>query len=131
MDALLGTAVNFAVGRLFKWIKGMPKLSAKVQQLKQVFPDFEGYDEFVKGCSHAMEALQTMSNERDVVAARGCMTDAMFDVWLEAVAIADSEDHTLEVTQCKVLNACVVNVAVDKAKAAPPKPPPPHKISRL
>ncbi len=118
----MGTAVNFAVSRTFKWIKGMPKLSRKVQRLKQVFPDFEGHDEFVKGCSQAMEALQTMSNERDIVGARGCMTDAMFDIWQQAIALADSEDHTIDVTQSRVLNACVVNVAIDDLKAPPPLP---------
>jgi hypothetical protein len=35
----------------------LPKLSRKVQRLKDVFPDFEGHDEFVKGCGQAMEAL--------------------------------------------------------------------------
>ena len=120
MDAIIGTAFNFVIKRTFNWIKGMPRLSAKVRHLKAIFPDFEGHDEFVKGCGQAMEALQTMSNQRDIVGARGCMTDAMFDMWQQAIALADSEDHSIDVTQSRVLNACVVNVAIDDLEAPPP-----------
>jgi hypothetical protein len=95
----------------------MPKLSDKMQRLQHVFPDFGAYDEFVKGCSQAMEALHVLSNERDVVGARVCMTDTMFDMWQQAIAAAQSEDHAVDITQCKVLNACVVNVAIDETKA--------------
>ena len=95
----------------------MPKLSHKMQRLQLVFPDFGGYDEFIKGCSQAMEALHVLSNERDVVGARVCMTDTMFDMWQQAIAAAQSEDHAVDITQCKVLNACVVNVAIDETKA--------------
>jgi hypothetical protein len=95
----------------------MPKLARKVQR---VFPDAASYNDFISGCSHAMEALQVMSNERDIAGARGCMTDQMFDIWQQAVALAESEDHSIDVTQCKVLNACVVNVAVDETKARGP-----------
>jgi hypothetical protein len=116
IDAIFGTALNFIVNRTFQWIRGMPKLSAKIRQLKEAFPDFEGYDEFVEGCGSAMEALQAMSNNSDIVAARLCMTDSMFEVWQQAVALADSQDYTLEVVQCKVLNACVVDVVIDKSK---------------
>ena len=55
-----------------------------------------------------------------IVAARGCMTDAMFDMWQQAIALADSEDYSIDVTQSRVLNACVVNVATGDLEAPPP-----------
>ena len=44
----------------------------------------------------------------------------MFDMWQQAIALADSEDHSIDVTQSRVLNACVVNVAIDHLEAPPP-----------
>jgi hypothetical protein len=44
----------------------------------------------------------------------------MFDMWQQAIALADSEDHSIDVTQSRVLNACVVNVAIDDLEAPPP-----------
>lgn len=120
MDAIIGTAFNFVIKRTFNWIKGMPRLSAKVRHLKAIFPDFEGHDEFVKGCGQAMEALQIMANDRDMVGARGCMTDSMFDLWQQANVLCDLSDYFCEVVKCKVLNGCVVNVTIDQKKVRLP-----------
>jgi hypothetical protein len=82
----------------------------------EVFPDFEGRDEFVKGCGRAYEALQIMCNESDILCARSCMTDTMFDVWLQAMALAKPQYHATEVVQGKVSNGCVVSVATDESE---------------
>ena len=36
------------------------------------------------------------------------MTDAMFDMWQQAIALADSEDHSIDAIQSHVLNAFAV-----------------------
>ena len=55
-----------------------------------------------------------------IFGARGCMKNAMFDMWQQAIALADSEDHSIDVTQSRVLNACVMNVATDDLEEPPP-----------
>jgi hypothetical protein len=116
LDAVFGSVVSFVVKKIFKWISGLPKLSRKVQKLAEVFPDFPGYDDFIMGCCQAMEALNTISNERDIVGARACMTDAMFDMWREAVALADSQGHMVNINHGTVLNACIINVSIEESQ---------------
>lgn len=101
----------------------MPKLKEKASKLERFFPGFD-HDDFLKGCGQAMEAMQKMSNEGDIAAARGCMTERMFSMWQQAVELSQAEDHVLKISRCTVMNAVIVDVDIDESKVhfAPPPP---------
>lgn len=120
IDVVIGSTLNFLVNRTFKWVRDMPKLKEKLSKLERFFPGFN-HDDFLKGCGQAMEAVQVMSNEGDIVGARGCMTDGMFSMWQQAVELSQSEDYSLKISRCSVMNAVVIDVDIDEAKVHFPR----------